>query len=155
MLQQRIGIEPEAVRMDETRDDRIATGAERREKGAHPRLVRILQSAGKGRHRLAERRQRRSHLLGGDEQGRRAPGQRAAFGCEKVVAAVGGEPAHQRVADAVMGEGGASAGAVMADRLLGLQHDHPAMGGKGGAGRKARDTPADDQKVSTLHGARG
>ena len=64
-----------------------------------------------------------------------------------------GERADDPVADAEMGEGRAAAGAVIAERLLGLEHDHAPMPGQPRCRRKAGDAAADDQEVR-VHGAR-
>ena len=68
-------------------------------------------------------------------------------------AAVRGERADGGIADAEMAEGDAPAGAVIAERLLGLDHQHLAVRGEAGGGGKPRDAAANDQEIRALHGA--
>ena len=69
--------------------------------------------------------------------------------------AVSGEGAHRRVADAVMAERDAAARAVIAERLLGLEHDHPPVPREPRRRRKPGNAAADDQEIRALHGADG
>ena len=66
--------------------------------------------------------------------------------------AVSGERAHRLAADAVMAERDAAPGAVIAERVLGLDDDHLAVPRQPGGGRQAGNAAADDDEVRAVHG---
>ena len=147
MLKDQVGIELEAGRIEQAADRARAQG---REQAGHLRAVdrpdRVRDAGDGGLERLEPGQIR----LVGEIKGRKGLGE----GRGEEGAAVGGERADRGGTDAVMAERDAAARAVIAERLLGFEHDHPAMMREPGPGRKTRDAAADDQEIRARHGAR-
>ncbi len=99
--------------------------------------------------------QRQVLLLGEVERSEKMRDRRVAEACglrlEKGTA-VQGQRLHHGIADPVMTGGNAAPGAVIAERLLGLEHDHLAMSGEARRRRKPRNATANDEEVRAVHG---
>src|SRR4051812_42267234 len=67
------------------------------------------------------------------------------------IAAPGGEPAHDFVADAVMAERDATPGRMVAERFLRLDHHHLAVPHQPRRRRKPGNAAADDHEIGNAH----
>ena len=129
-LEQGVGVELEAGRVEQARAARrpVRTGQSAAISAASTGRIASVKLG--HLRRRAPSSAGRVVLVGEIERGEGPRDRRLAEALRRRLekgAAVGGERAHRRVADAVMAERDAAARAVIAERLLGLEHDHPAV----------------------------